>query len=160
MATTKEFVTYSPNTGNKNASISVTAKENTSSSTRSMKLNTSKNGINKEVNIMQKAKISSDTVLLMSSTYNEKIQVNPSSGSIKSGGTIGIHCLSNNALTVLSFDAVIDKVERVTVDTNVTWYKISGNVYQFTNSNRSQGLLKLTFGNGVIVMLQFVNTPL
>lgn len=52
MATTKEFVTYSPNTGNKNASISVTAKENTSSSTRSMKLNTSKNGINKEVNIM------------------------------------------------------------------------------------------------------------
>ena len=75
MATTKEFVTYSPNTGNKNASISVTAKENTSSSTRSMKLNTSKNGINKEVNIMQKAKISSDTVLLTSSTSNEKYKL-------------------------------------------------------------------------------------
>lgn len=50
---TKDFVEYTPNIGNKNASINVTASKNTSSA-RSTVLNISAKGITKTVNINQK----------------------------------------------------------------------------------------------------------
>lgn len=50
---TKDFVTYSPTSGNKNATIDVTASKNISSA-RSTILNISAKGITKTVNINQK----------------------------------------------------------------------------------------------------------
>ena len=54
---TKDFVTYSPTSGNKNATINVTASKNTSS-VRSTILNISAKGITKSININQKKGIS------------------------------------------------------------------------------------------------------
>ena len=50
---TKDLVTYSPTSGNKNATINVTASKNISSA-RSTILNISAKGITKTVNISQK----------------------------------------------------------------------------------------------------------
>lgn len=47
---TKDFITYSPNTGNKNATISVTASKNISSE-RNTVLSISAKGITKTINI-------------------------------------------------------------------------------------------------------------
>ena len=54
---TKDFITYSPNTGNKNATISVTASKNESSE-RSTNLKINGKGISKTVSINQKVGIS------------------------------------------------------------------------------------------------------
>jgi hypothetical protein len=54
---TKDFITYSPTSGNKNATINITASKNTSSA-RSTVLNISAKGITKTVNINQKKGIS------------------------------------------------------------------------------------------------------
>lgn len=54
---TKDFITYSPNTGNKNQTISVTASKNTGKN-RSTVLNISAKGITKSININQKKGIS------------------------------------------------------------------------------------------------------
>lgn len=54
---TKNFVTYSPTSGNKTQTISVTASKNTSSA-RSTSLNVSAKGITKSININQKKGIS------------------------------------------------------------------------------------------------------
>lgn len=50
---TKGFITYSPNIGNKNQTISVTANKNTSSE-RNTVLSISAKGITKTINIKQK----------------------------------------------------------------------------------------------------------
>ena len=49
---TKDFITYSPNTGNKNATISVTASKNTGAA-RNTSLNITGKGITKIININQ-----------------------------------------------------------------------------------------------------------
>lgn len=54
---TKDFITYSPNTGNKNQTISVTASKNISSK-RNTVLSISAKGITKTININQKKGIS------------------------------------------------------------------------------------------------------
>ena len=50
---TKDFITYSPTSGNKNATISVTASNNTGAA-RSTSLNISAKGITKSISITQK----------------------------------------------------------------------------------------------------------
>ena len=54
---TKDFITYSPNTGNKKQTISVTASKNTGKN-RSTVLNISAKGITKSININQKLGLS------------------------------------------------------------------------------------------------------
>ena len=66
---TKDFITYSPNTGNKNATISVTASKNESSE-RSTNLKINGKGISRTVLINQKVGIS-EKVKVVNFNYTE-----------------------------------------------------------------------------------------
>ena len=110
---TKDFITYSPNTGNKNQTISVSASKNTGAA-RSTRLNITGKGISKTIFASQKK--GDDVIYIIQfDTYNHAVVYESEfENGIVNGGTIELgRCPYSDSLIEIIFDIPFDSYEYV-----------------------------------------------